>query len=447
MKTTRPPLACIILAAGQGKRMKSTLPKVLHPIAGRPMIHWLLRSVEELSPEKIIVVVAPDATSVAQAVRPHSTVIQQKAQGTGDAARAALPLLEGFAGDVLVLLGDMPILSAGMMQSLIDARHQSADTGLSVLGVEYKNPPAFGRLILNPDKTLKAIVEDRDATPEQRQIRLCNTGAFCLDGRKFPGWLARLDNRNAQGEFYITDIPALAAADGLKTQICTLHDTDEAMGVNSRPDLAALEGVVQKRLRRAAMESGATLIDPDTVYFSWDTKTGRDVVIGPNVVFGPGVVIGDNVTIHPFSHIEGARIDTGSTVGPFARLRPGTHLHHDVKVGNFVEVKNAVLHHGVKANHLAYIGDADIGAGTNFSCGAITANYDGFAKHKTIIGADVMVGSNVTLVAPVTVGEGAYIAAGSTIAKDVNADALAIERADFRQMDQWAARNRRQKSK
>lgn len=440
------PLACVILTAGQGKRMKSTLPKVMHNIAGQPMIKWLLNSVEHLNPEKIIVVTAPDAIAVAQAVKPHITVVQQKPLGTGDAVRAALPMLDGFTGDVLILLGDMPLLSVGMMQGLIEARNHNADTGLSVLGVEYKNPPAFGRLVLNADKTLNKIVEDKDASDEERAIKLCNTGAFCVDGARLAGWLGRLDNKNAQGEFYITDLPQIAAADGLKSRVCILYDTDEVLGVNSRPDLAVVEAALQKRLRKKAMENGATMTDPSSVFLSYDTVLGRDVEIGPNVVFGPNVVVADHVTILPFCHLEGAKIESGCTVGPFARLRPGAHLKQKVKVGNFVEVKNAVLHDGAKANHLAYIGDAEIGAGTNFSCGAITANYDGFTKSKTIIGENVMVGSNVTLVAPVTVGSGSYIAAGSTITKDIAPNALAVERADTRQVENWAEKNRKRKS-
>ncbi len=443
---TTTPLACVILTAGQGKRMKSTLPKVMHNIAGQPMIKWLLRSVEQLNPEKIIVVTAPDAIAVAQAVKPHMTVVQQKPMGTGDAVRAALPMLEGFKGDVLILLGDMPLLSAGMMQGLIETRNHNANTGLSVLGVEYKNPPAFGRLVMNADKTLKKIVEDRDATDEERSIKLCNTGAFCVDGARLAGWLNRLDNKNAQGEYYITDLPQIAAADGLASRVCVLFDADEVLGVNSRPDLAVVEAALQKRLRKKAMENGATMTDPNSVFLSYDTVIGRDVEIGPNVVFGPGVVVADNVTILPFCHIEGAKIDSGCTIGPFARLRPGTHLWPKVKIGNFVEVKNSLLHEGVKANHLSYIGDAEVGAGTNFSCGAITANYDGFEKHKTTIGENAMIGSNVNLVAPVTIGDGAYIAAGSTITKDVAPDSLAVERADTRQVDGWATKNRKRKS-
>ena len=444
--TKKTPLACVILTAGQGKRMKSALPKVLHEIAGQAMIRWLLRSVEELSPDKIIVVTAPGAQGVAEAVRPHETAVQQKPMGTGDAVKAALPHLNGFDGDVLILLGDMPLLSAGMMQALIETRQHDKDTGVAVLGVEYKNPPAFGRLVMNADKTLQKIVEDRDATAEERAIKLCNTGAFCVHGAKLGAWLEELGSNNAQGEFYITDLPQIAAKDGFKSRVCTLYDAEEVLGVNSRADLSLVEAAVQKRLRKKAMENGATLTDPNSVFFSYDTVLGRDVEIGPNVVFGPGVVVADNVQIRPFCHLEGARIESGCSVGPFARLRPGTHLRGKTKIGNFVEIKNATLHEGVKAGHLSYIGDADVGAGVNFSCGAITANYDGFKKHKTIIGDNVMVGSNVNLIAPVTIGKGAYIAAGSTVTKDVPGDALAVSRGETRIIEGWAEKNRQKKS-
>lgn len=442
---TKKSLACVILTAGVGKRMKSAQPKVMHEIAGQPMIKWLLHTVEELSPEKVIVVTAPDAISVAQTVKPHLTVVQQKPMGTADAVKAALPMLEGFIGDVLVLLGDMPLLSAAMMQSLIETREQEG-TGIAVLGVEYKNPPAFGRLVLNADKTLNRIVEDKDASAEERQIKLCNTGAFCIDGAKLAGWLGQVENKNAQGEFYITDLPAIAAREGSKTRVCILGDAEEVLGVNSRSDLAVVEAAAQRRLRKKAMENGATLTDPDSVFFAFDTKIGRDVMIGPNVVFGPGVIIADNVDILAFCHIEGARVDSGCSVGPFARLRPGTHLWPKVKIGNFVEIKNSNLHEGVKASHLGYIGDADVGAGTNFSCGAITVNYDGFNKHRTTIGENTMIGSNVNLVAPVTVGHGAYVAAGSTITKNVEPDALAVGRPDIKTIAGWAASYRKKKS-
>jgi bifunctional UDP-N-acetylglucosamine pyrophosphorylase/glucosamine-1-phosphate N-acetyltransferase len=396
---------------------------------GRPLIHWLLGSVEKLKPARTIIVTAPDMDNLRAAVSPHTCVIQKKALGTGDAVKAALPALKGFKGDVLILLGDMPLITVDTLKNLIKARHADRETGLAVLGAFYNPPPDFGRLVENADGTLSRIVEHKDATPEQRKINLCNTGAFCVDGARLEKWLTRLTNKNAQKEFYITDIPAIAAKDGFKTQIAVTEDLDEVQGVNSRVDLAMMEYIVQSVMRLNALEAGATLPDPASVYFCYDTQIGRDVIIEPNVYIGPNVVIEDNVVIHSFSHIEGAHLKSGVSIGPFARLRPGTELGENVHIGNFVEVKNAKLGRGVKAGHLAYIGDATLGEGVNYSCGAITANYDGINKHKTVIGKNVMVGSNVNLIAPVTIGDGAYLAAGSTITQDVPKDKMGIARA------------------
>lgn len=422
-------LAVIILAAGRGTRMKSTLPKVMHELAGRPLILWLLETVNKLKPARIAVVTAPDMDDL-RAVLPGVTcVTQTKALGTGDAVKAALPVLKGFKGDVLILLGDMPLISAATLKSLIKARRHDKDTGLAVLGADYNPAPAFGRLVENPDGTLARIVEHKDATAEERMITLCNTGAFCVDGAQLAKWVGKIHNRNAQKEFYITDLPAIAAKDGYKTQIAMSEDLDEVQGVNSRVDLAMLEYVVQSTMRLHALEAGVTMHDPASVYFSYDTKVGKDIVIEPNVFFGPGVRIHDHAHIRAFSHIEGADIGKNASVGPFARIRPGTELGENVRIGNFVEVKNSKLGKGVKAGHLAYIGDASVGEATNYSCGAITVNYDGVNKHKTVIGKNVMVGSNVNLVAPVTIGDGAYLAAGSTITEDVPKDKLGIARA------------------
>ncbi len=428
-KKAKPELAVIILAAGRGKRMKSTLPKVLHPLAGRALVHWLLATVQKLKPVRIIVVTAPDMDDVREAVAPHICVVQKKALGTGDAVKAALPALKGFKGDVLILLGDMPLITLPTLKNLVKARHHDQETGLAVLGAYYNPTPDFGRLVENADGTLAKIVEHKDATVEQRKINLCNTGAFCVDGAHLAGWLGKLTNANAQKEFYITDLPAIAGRAGYKTQIAVTEDLDEVQGVNSRVDLAMMEYIVQSAMRLNALEAGVTMPDPASVYFSYDTEVGQDVVIEPNVFIGPGVIIEDNVTIRAFSHLEGARLKPGATIGPFARLRPGAELGENVHIGNFVEVKNARLGKGVKAGHLAYIGDAVLGEGVNYSCGAITANYDGVNKHKTVIGKNVMVGSNVNLIAPVTIGDGAYLAAGSTITEDVPKDKLAIARA------------------
>lgn len=433
-------LACIILAAGQGTRMKSALPKALHPLAGRPMIGWLLESVRALKPERIVTVIGPGMEDLAEAVKPCRIAVQENRRGTGDAVRAALPALKGFSGDVLILLGDMPLISPATLRALVKSKGAGE---LSVLGAVYDPPPAFGRLVTRPDGTLEKIVEHRDCTPAQRKITLCNTGAFCADARRLAAWVPRLKNGNAQKEFYITDIAAMAR----EARVHIASDTDEVRGVNSRADLAVLEGAVQRRLRTKAMENGATLIDPDTVYFSWDTALGRDVTVEPGVFFGPGVTAGDGAHIKAYSHLEGARIGPGCDVGPFARLRPGAKIGAGSRIGNFVEVKNAVLGEGVKAGHLAYIGDAEIGDGVNFSCGAITVNYDGADKHKTVVGAGAMVGSNVNLVAPVAVGKSAYIAAGSTITKDVPAGALAVARARAAVIEGWVEKKKKKKGR
>lgn len=440
------PLAVVILAAGRGVRMKSALPKVAHEVAGKPLISWVLDAVGKLKPERVVIVLAPDMNDLAAALKPFAAIaIQEKPLGTGDAVRAALPALKDFTGDVLILLGDMPLISAATLEALIGARHKDKTAGLSVLGEEFEHPPAFGRMVRGGDGSLTRIVEDKDCTPVERNIKLCNLGAFCIDGAKLADWTGKIGNSNAQKEFYLTDIVQIAVADRAKAHVHVVHDHAEAQGVNSRADLAGLERMVQNSLRLRAMEQGATLLDPDTVWLSWDTSFGQDVVVEPHVWFGPGVTVADNVHIKAFSHIEGAGIATGATIGPFARLRPGTIIGTDARVGNFVEIKNATLGAGAKANHLAYIGDADIGPRTNFSCGAITANYDGVDKNKTIIGSDVMVGSNVTLVAPVTVGNGAYLAAGSTITRDVPGDALAIAR-DRQTVHEGWAKNKKKKA-
>lgn len=442
-------LVCVILAAGLGTRMKSATPKALHKLAGRPLLNWVLAAAEGLAPKDIVVVAPPDCPAIEQAAAPYKIVVQEKPRGTGDAVKAALAALEGFTGDVLVLLGDTPLLSAGMMRGLLETRREGEDTSLAVLGVQFPEEadiPPFGRLVLDKDDTLSRIVEDKDCTEEQRTIRLCNTGAICVDGRYLKGWIGKIGHDNAQGEYYLTDLPEIAAREGKKTRVAILYDTAEALGINSRADLAVLEAAAQDKLRAAALAGGATLMDPASVYFSYDTKIGRDVVVEPHVFFAPDVTIENNVTIRSFSHLEGAVIKEGAVIGPFARLRPGTEIGADSKIGNFVEVKNAKLGDGVKANHLGYIGDADIGAGVNFSCGAITVNYDGAQKHRTTVGAGAMIGSNVNLVAPVEIGEGAYIAAGSTIAKDVPADALAVAREKPLIKEGWAARRREKRT-
>lgn len=426
---TKEKTAAIVLAAGLGTRMQSRLPKVLHPLAGRPMVGHLMETLAGLDLERIVVVVGNDMEAVAEAVAPHPTVVQKERLGTGHAVRTAWEAMDGFDGTVLVLYADTPLISVETLTRMLEARRRAPAPAVVVLGFRLSDPGPYGRLIMGEDGTLQAIVEAGDATPGQAAIALCNAGVMAIDSGLLPGLLARVGTDNARGEYYLTDIVAMARGDGLA---CALVEGDEAelIGVNSRADLARAEAVVQERLRAAAMAGGATLADPETVYFSHDTRLGRDVTVGPHVVFGPGVAVGDDVDIRAFCHIEGARIATGARIGPFARLRPGADIAAEAHIGNFVEIKNTTVETGAKINHLAYVGDSRVGARANVGAGTITCNYDGFAKHHTDIGAGAFIGSNTALVAPVKVGDGAIIGAGSVITDDVAADALALARAD-----------------
>ncbi|NQV46802.1 MAG: bifunctional UDP-N-acetylglucosamine diphosphorylase/glucosamine-1-phosphate N-acetyltransferase GlmU [Rhodospirillaceae bacterium] len=438
--------AAIVLAAGLGTRMKSGIPKVLHPLAGRPMIAHLLQTLSALKPDQIVVVGGGDGMAdVAAAVAPHPCVDQGERLGTGHAVLAARPALGDFDGDVFVLFGGDPLIGADTLSRMIEARHSKPQPSIVVLGFETWEPAAYGRLITDGDGALEAIVEAKDATPEQLQITLCNSGVMLIDGRVLWGLLDRVGNENAKGEYYLTDIIALARGDGLTCAVVE-GDEDELLGVDDRIDLASAEAYVQNQLRFAAMQGGATLLDPDSVHFSFDTRLGQDVTVGPHVVFGPGVSVGDGATIKAFSHLEGAHVSYGATVGPFVRLRPGADVGKGARVGNFVEIKNAVLGEGAKVNHLSYIGDADIGDGANIGAGTITCNYDGFMKYQTVIGKGAFIGSNTALVAPVTIGDGAVVGAGSTITKDVDADALALTRPEQKQAKGWAKNNREIKS-
>ena len=442
---TKDKTAAIVLAAGLGTRMESRLPKVLHPLAGRPMIGHLMETLAGMDLERIVVVVGDDMEAVAEAVAPHPTVVQKERLGTGHAVRTACEAVDGFDGTVLVLYADAPLISVETLTRMIEARRRAPRPAVVVLGFRPSDPGPYGRLIVGADGTLQAIVEAGDATPGQGAIALCNSGVMAIDAGALPGLLERIGRDNAKGEYYLTDIVAMARGDGLT---CAVVEGDEAelIGVNSRADLARAEAVVQQRLRAAAMAGGATLADPETVYFSHDTRLGRDVTVGPHVVFGPGVAVGDDVEIRAFCHIEGARIATGARIGPFARLRPGADIAAEAHIGNFVEIKNATVETGAKINHLAYVGDSRVGAKANVGAGTITCNYDGFAKHHTDIGAGAFIGSNTALVAPVTVGDGAIIGAGSVITGDVAADALALTRADQEELKGWAKRFRGRRS-
>ena len=434
---SRSRFAAIILAAGQGTRLQSTTPKVLHEIAGRPMIRHVIEALHPLDPAETIVVIGQDMDLVDRAVWPATTIIQSPPRGTGDAvrvARAALAdrLAEGDIADILVLFGDTPLLRTETIAQLLDAPEGARQAAVTVAGFRPGDPSPYGRLVLGPDGTLLRIVEARDASPEERAIGLCNGGIMRLSARRALELVDRIGNDNAKREFYLTDIVALARGDALACRVVELP-AEEVLGVNTRAELAQAEALMQQRLRLRVMAAGATLIAPETVFLCADTQLGSDVVVEPNVVFGPGVSIADNVRIRSFSHLEGAEIASGAIVGPFARLRPGAVLEEDVHVGNFVEVKATRLGAGVKASHLSYLGDSDIGAGSNIGAGTITCNYDGFNKFRTTIGARAFIGSNTALVAPVTVGDDAYVATGSVVTSDVPPDALTIARA--RQVD------------
>ena len=420
------PIAVVVLAAGAGTRMKSALPKVLHPLANRPMLRHVLDNVAALKPARVVGVVALGAHDVAAAFVPHATVVQKKPLGTGDAARAALGALRGHTGPVLVVFGDAPLVTTASLKRLLSACAKER-AAVGVLGFVAGDPSPYGRLIVHRGM-LEKIVESKDADEIERTVDFCNSGVMCLDGRLIAGLLAGIKDNNAKREFYLTDAVALARAAGHKA-IAVEGEEAEFQGINSRAELAVAERALQQRLRAAAMMGGVTMIDPDTVWLSADTKLASDIVIGPNVRFGPGVEIAANVEIRAFCDIEGARIGRGAIVGPFTRIRPGSEVAEDVHIGNFVELKATRMGRGAKANHLAYLGDADIGAASNIGAGTIAVNYDGFGKWRTVIADDVFIGSNSSLVAPVRIGKGANVSAGSVVTEDVPADGLAFGRA------------------
>ena len=442
MTSTR--IGAVILAAGKGTRMRSDRHKVLHPIGGQPMIHHLLDTLAELGAAREVLVIGDrrDQLEAALEGRDVAIAIQEPQLGTGHAVQAARDSLAGFDGTLLILYGDVPLVSGATMQALIDARAAGPD--VVVLGFRPPDPGQYGRLVVNAAGHLDAIVEYKDASEDERAIGLCNSGMMAADATLLFDLLDQVGNDNAAGEYYLTDIVAIARARGLDVGVVEA-DAEELTGVNSRADLAVLEAIFQTRMRAAAMVAGVTLIDPTTVYFAHDTALGRDVVIEPNVVFGPGVSVADGAVIRAFSHLEGAAVDQAATIGPYARLRPGAVIGQGARVGNFVEVKKATLEAGAKANHLSYIGDARVGAAANVGAGTITCNYDGFDKHLTDIGAGAFIGSNTALVAPVKVGDGAIVGAGSVVTRDVPADALGVTRAQQKDVEGWARRFRERK--
>jgi len=418
----------IVLAAGEGTRMRSALPKVLHRIAGQSMLAHVLNAVRGAGTEMAAVVVGPDSDGVADEARrtlPKAEIfVQSKRRGTADAVLAARAAIAKGADDILVVFGDTPLISADTLKRLRGAIDHHAS--VAVLGFRPANPAGYGRLIMNGHR-LVAIREEREASDTERRIDLCNGGLMALRGEVALDILGRIDNKNAKGEFYLTD--AVTVADGMALESVALETAeDEVLGVDNKSKLAQAEDVLQWRLRDAAMEAGVTMVAPETVYLSADTKFGSDVTVEPNVVFGPGVTVDDNAVIRAFSHLEGAHVGKGASVGPFARLRPGARLGAKSRVGNFVEVKEAEIGEGAKANHLAYIGDGRVGDGANIGAGTIFCNYDGTAKHRTEIGKGAFIGSNSALVAPVKVGANAYVGSGSVITDNVPAGALALGR-------------------
>ncbi|WBU64521.1 bifunctional UDP-N-acetylglucosamine diphosphorylase/glucosamine-1-phosphate N-acetyltransferase GlmU [Paracoccus aerodenitrificans] len=420
-------IAVIILAAGQGSRMKSDLPKVLHKVGAVPMVGHALAAARSLDPAQMIVVAGHGAEAVTKAVGkldPEAKIALQTEQlGTGHAVAQALPLLDGFNGRVIVLYGDTPFISEATLAGLA-----SHDADVVVLGFEAADPGRYGRLVTGDDGTLQKIVEYKDADETTRAIRLCNSGVMAADAGLLRRFIGALGNDNASGEYYLTDIPGMAREAGHRASVVTCHE-DETLGVNSRAELARAEAIFQTSRRSQALEDGVTLTVPETVWFALDTHIGRDAIIGPNVVFGPGVTIESGAEVLGFSHLEGCHVSTGATVGPFARLRPGAELGGDVHVGNFVEIKNSVLDEGVKVGHLTYLGDAHIGEHTNIGAGTVTCNYDGVMKHRTEIGRNSFIGSDTMLVAPVSIGDNAMTGSGSVITQDVPADALGLGRA------------------
>lgn len=419
-------VALVVLAAGQGSRMLSDLPKVLHRLGGVPLVGHALAAGRSLDPERVIVVAGHGADAVGKAVAkldPEAQIALQEQQlGTGHAVAQALPLLDGFEGKVVVLYGDTPFIGADTLAALV-----SHPADVVVLGFEAADPGRYGRLVVRGDK-LDRIVEYKDADEATRAIALCNSGVMAADAGLLRDLVGRLGNDNAAGEYYLTDVVGLARQEGRSAAVVTC-DEAETLGINTRAELAAAEAAFQTRRRDEMLENGVTMADPATVWFSLDTFIGRDAILGQNVVFGPGVTVESGAEILPFCHLEGCHVSAGATVGPFTRLRPGAELGGDVHVGNFVEIKNSVLAEGVKVGHLTYLGDAEVGERTNIGAGTVTCNYDGVGKHRTVIGAEAFIGSDTMLVAPVKVGNRAMTGSGSVITQDVPDEALGLGRA------------------
>ncbi len=437
--------AAVILAAGMGTRMKSTLPKVLHKIAGKPILGHVMDAVAAAGVGRIVVVTAPQGQSVRDyaTARGARCVVQQNQLGTGHAAAAARPELADFGGRLVVAYGDMPLVEPATFAASFAAQ---AQTGMAIVAFNSSNP-SYGRVIAGKEGRLARIVEYRDADADERKVTVCNAGIMVAPAPEFFGWCARLSNDNSQGEYYLTDVPLLARQDNVACAIVMAEEA-EMMGVNSRSELAAAEAAMQRRLRSVALANAVGMQAPDTVFLSHDTVLESDCTIGPYVVFGPGVTVKSGAEIKAFSHLEDCVVQEGAIIGPYARLRPGADIGRGAHIGNFVEVKATKVGDGAKANHLTYLGDASVGAGANIGAGTITCNYDGFFKYRTEIGAGAFIGSNSALVAPVTIQDGAYIGAGSTISGSAVAkDALCFTRAPRKEIQGWAHEFRERKSK
>ena len=435
--------AVVILAAGQGTRMRSDTHKVLHPIASRPLLLHLLDRVDGLGADKRVVVVGKGREQVEAAIagRDVAIAVQSEQKGTGHAVQQAASAVEGYDGPVLVLYGDTPFVETETLRRMLDRLNGDGGPGVVVLASTPPDPLKYGRIILGEGDRIAKMVEFKDATEEERAVRLCNSGMMAVRGKDLFRWLGQVGIVNAAGEYFLPEFVNVAAAEG-REAVVIQGDPYETAGVNSRAELAHLELEWQRRRREQALDEGATLIDPESVWFAYDTRLGRDVTVEPHVVFGPGVQVADGAVIKAFSHIDGATIGAKATIGPFARIRPGTKLGDKAKVGNFVELKNAEVADGAKVNHLSYVGDASVGARANIGAGTITCNYDGFGKYRTVIGDGAFIGSNTALVAPVTIGDGAIVGAGSVITEDVEADSLAVERTDQKGIAGWAKRFR-----
>lgn len=433
--------AVVILAAGKGSRLKSKLHKVLHNIAGRPIIEHLMAQVQILEPAKTIVIVGDEREQVIDQVSDRAICVVQEPQlGTGHAVAQAKDELAGFEGDVIMLLGDAPFITAKTIIGMLERLRAHDEPAVVVLGFEPEDALQYGRVITHSDMTIEKMVEFKDANEAERATRLCNSGLMAARSKDLFDLLERVDNDNAQGEYYLPDIVNVAVREGHTCAAVVADKPEEVLGINSRKELAAAERQWQELRREEALENGVTLKAPDTVFFSYDTELATDVTIEPNVVFGPGVKVERGARIRAFSHLEGAHVGEDCEVGPYARLRPGAVMEKASKVGNFVEMKKATLGEGAKANHLSYLGDASVGAGANIGAGTITCNYDGYFKHQTRIGERAFIGSNSSLIAPVSIGADAIVAAGSAVSRDVAAGELRMVRAEQLVKPGWADR-------